>query len=1286
MNPLIFIVLGLLVGGGLLVYFFFFVREEDEDEEKPGGSAGAKTRMEGADADTRGESLQATSAEYKGARKRRLLAFKDSLERTLDRQGEGAEATDRMSMPWFLLVGAAGSGKTTMLANTGLPLPYGPAFEVDSRKRGAGRWWLFEDAVVLEAPPASAGAAAGDSTLSPGQSNAPDSSHGWSTLLELLRSERPDSPLNGIIVTVSCADLVAGARDSERLVEVAERIRSFLDRVRKVLGVRLPLHVLVTKCDVLPGFRSFADNLPAGRHNDIFGWANPNRIESAFNPSWIDAGYEALKKELEVLRDEVLAAPDEITDADGLFVFVKEFGNLQEPLRDFVSRLYPEGEKRPSLFFRGMSFCGDRMDPALKKSLEAEHLASGTSRATMQLSAEVALTGATKSHNLVFLKSLFSEKIFKEAGLARPMARFRLSRDRRVVAAQAAAAIIAVVGGTGLWTTVNGGLQRGDAASQRGLKVQAEALAHTLAGMAIDLDDVRHGGGAVSDSSMERRSREAAVIELVDEMRSLRALQRSPFIPTSWFSRLPDEVRASMETGIRDIVLPVIRQRLEERSSALLDSTTADSVDGPGSVVGNSGALADYFSDVKDVSKRLAQYNTLATRGSGAPPDLASLMDYLFGVQLDMGRRAVTQDFQIALKAADAKRISLPPNAEAMVFARSMRMLSTLGDQAGRQLAKPRNAQAERAIRPADDLTALRQLRTLVVLSDSSRGLVASGANATILKVNLARQVQDSIAAQLRTAAIWIRGDSGAIDLVTAHLRNAIDTLFSLRLMDPIEEREIVADFGPHQRLRWDVGSLELALSMQQEHTRAVFTLAGVMDGQSRTRMRRAFDLQMRARVLDAVASAQRVTPINAGTVPTVEVGQGATNLEAAAERLLRLASLLDTLGAGAEGKRLLASATRQAEQTIGMAAWILESENSLLPQPARVIGWQGFIPVGWAAVGVTDSLPFESARLRLQGLVRSLTADVAPALQFLGRVPAADIRIPKLVSDWNALSATMQQFDKGDNTTSVAELRRYLVADLAARDPLSCIRAAAAPDNTKESPDPFVKRRRLFRAALVGRCGNGGAEAAAAYQKLRTVFMTRVAGRYPFVDSSQSQAPDVDPVTLRDFLLQYDVFMASGVVALRTDAALLGPAREANAFLTAMVPVRAFLAPLVDAADRKPPEFVVVTPPADSATNRELTIGGTTAPLDFQARQYAWRFGDAIRLVQHDSARAHQVFSAARGWSILELPGQATVRIFHPTTRVELTPPPAYPAVAPGIVIAGAPVAVPAVTPAKRP
>src|SRR5688572_22758764 len=451
--PLLLVGLGVLMLAGF-GWYMLFGGEEEEDEKERGGS--------GADADTLAittpgmdATLLTTAEEFRSTgRKSRMIALKESLERSLDSRETGIKLSsqDRMKMPWYLLVGADGSGKKTLLANTGLSLPFGPPLEVDSQRKDAGKWWLFDQAVVLEAPAASPGTTAGAQTLPPGQTVA-DTSIGWNTLLHMLRRERPDSPLNGIIVTISCADLIGARNSPERMEEQADRIRTFLDRTRKFLGVRIPIHVLVTKCDAIPGFRSFADALPDKRRNDIFGWSNDADPETRFDPAWVDAGFTQLQSELVKLRDEVLAAPETVRDSVGVFIFDNEFGDLQEPIKAFVARLMPIGERRPSLFFRGFYFTGDTFEtPPAGSDLEKTLVDQQKSRKTMQLSAEIA--GAP--HNLVFLKSLFTDKIFKEAGLARPIARIRLSRDRRVVAAQAAAILLGLVGGFGLYTSING--------------------------------------------------------------------------------------------------------------------------------------------------------------------------------------------------------------------------------------------------------------------------------------------------------------------------------------------------------------------------------------------------------------------------------------------------------------------------------------------------------------------------------------------------------------------------------------------------------------------------------------------------------------------------------------------------------------------------------------------------------------------------------------------------------------------------------------------------------------
>ncbi|MEX2155176.1 MAG: type VI secretion system protein, partial [Gemmatimonadaceae bacterium] len=445
----------LLLGLGLasvigLVLYLVLGGEEEEDPDLAGADTLMITAAEGGLKDP----LATTTEEYKStARKSRMIALKESLERSLDSREGTAQisARDRMLMPWFMLVGADGSGKKTILANTGLALPWGPPLEVDSQRKDAGKWWLFEDAVVLEAPAAAPGTTPGTQTLPPGQTVA-DTSVGWNTLLHMLRRERPDSPLNGIIVTISCADLMGARVNPDRMEEQADRINNFLSKTRKFLGVRLPIHVLVTKCDILPGFRSFAEALPDSRRHDIFGWANPNDPESRFEPAWVDAGFTQLQQELADLRDEVLAAPEQVRDSVGVFVFDSEFSDLQEPLKAFVARLTTVGERRPSLFFRGFYFTGDALDTSETEKEAETTISEAKPGQTARISSEI----AGEAHNLVFLRSLFRDKIFKEAGLARPYARLRLARDRRVVMAQAAAVIIAVVGGSGLWMSLNG--------------------------------------------------------------------------------------------------------------------------------------------------------------------------------------------------------------------------------------------------------------------------------------------------------------------------------------------------------------------------------------------------------------------------------------------------------------------------------------------------------------------------------------------------------------------------------------------------------------------------------------------------------------------------------------------------------------------------------------------------------------------------------------------------------------------------------------------------------------
>lgn len=1244
-STLLLVVLLVIAGIGGAFFLWQWYKSDEEEQEGEGGFDGSgTTQMIGPDGETTlSETLMTTASE--GARKSRMMALKESLEASLETRGSAADASakDRLTLPWFLLIGGEGSGKTTLLANTGLPLPYGPAFEVDSRKKDAGRWWLYEDAVVLEAPAALPGTTSVSTTLVPEQTQAVNTSEGWNTLLHMLRTERPDSPLNGIIITVSAQDLLASRVDPQKMTDQVERIRIFLERTRNTLGVRLPLHVIVTKCDTLPGFKSFAHNLPQERRHDLFGWSNPSKVDAPFNPDWVDLGMAAMKSQLDHLRDELLAAPDEIVDADGLFVFVHEFGELHEPLKDFVTRLFEGNGKRPFLFMRGMYFAGDAIetiDPAV-----AEDLKTSGARATMQISSEAILGGQTKGHNLVFLKRLFKDKIFKEAGLAKPVARFRLSRDRRVVIAQAAALAFLIVGGGGLWTALNG--YRANGSLNPGLRHDAEAVATMLAGMAIDIDEVKRGA-ASTDSAHDRRLRDAAVIELVSEMRNVETIRKSPFIPASWFSPLPDEIRRSMIAGIESIVLPVSRQRLQERIDRLVSDTSAAT---------EPRALIEYLNDVKTLSRHIAMYNTLATRDSGSVAQLATLLDYLFGERpLEGDSTYTSEDFQSALRQASAARIVLTPEMIRSVLSRSVGLVGTVARNSAQQLA-PRTPAAERTVDPAADLDALRGLAALVELSDRRRGLVATVSDSAIFGMKLARIVEDSIGVEMRMAGLRIWRDSLAPAEAESRLRAFIGQLFQLRLMEPPNDLTVSGEIAPQQRLRWDVGRLELVTALRSEFDKALFIVATSFPNQPPDRMRRAFELQLRARAVDAAANAQRFSSI--AVADSFELKASVANLDLAAPRVLRAARMLDSLGARDEGKRLIASATRHAEQAVVMSQAIFDNARYFVPNTATMARWNGVIPMNHAAMGIVDN---ENLRLvaalaqNLQG-VYGLAKIAAPAVRFLRRPGIDSVRVPKLVAEWDGITGAVERMERGDlASNSLAELQTFIRDGMAVTDVSSCAAAVASPD-TARITDVFLLRRRQYRMAMAGRCADAGSAAVSAYQRLRSTFMSRVGGKYPFADSASAVAPDADVAGLRELLRQYDAFVNAGwEYALRTDTRLQASAQPAVAFLEQMTQVRKFFAPVAD-NERRPPEYTLVVGEGDLA------------------RTERWIYGEPVRILATavDTAGMQAEVTIAGPWSALKAARQAgveRVRLFHPDTRAELQMP-GFPVSAPEIATA---------------
>lgn len=146
--------------------------------------------------------------------------FTEALEtmRTLRLTG-GSRKRWARELPWYVLIGPPGSGKTTALQNAGLKFPLSAEMGRQGISGIGGTrhcdWWLTDQAVMIDT--------AGRFTTQ--DSDTERDARDWQGFLRLLARYRPRQPVNGILVTVSVGDLLHTDLDEARRQAKATRRR-----------------------------------------------------------------------------------------------------------------------------------------------------------------------------------------------------------------------------------------------------------------------------------------------------------------------------------------------------------------------------------------------------------------------------------------------------------------------------------------------------------------------------------------------------------------------------------------------------------------------------------------------------------------------------------------------------------------------------------------------------------------------------------------------------------------------------------------------------------------------------------------------------------------------------------------------------------------------------------------------------------------------------------------------------------------------------------------------------
>ncbi|MDB6159683.1 MAG: type secretion protein [Gammaproteobacteria bacterium] len=318
-------------------------------------------------------------------------------------QGSKRGGVNLYHLPWYIIIGPPGAGKTTIIINSGLNFPLSERFGKKLRGVGGTRncdWWFTDEAVLLDT--------AGRYTTQ--DSDAAADSAGWLEFLHLLRKHRSRRPINGVILAMSASDLVA-LSESDRHRHV-EAIRRRLEELTRELRISLPVYFVLTKVDLIAGFSEFFDDLTQEGRAQVWGVTLPLPLSrSGGAAAQVGDELDTLIERLGARSLLRLEAERDLNRRARIFAFPSQLAALKGPLAALIAEVFEGSNPSRGVLLRGVYFTSgtqegtpiDRIMGALARNFG------------LNVRGAAAPTGQGRAY---FIQRFLKQVLFPESGLA----------------------------------------------------------------------------------------------------------------------------------------------------------------------------------------------------------------------------------------------------------------------------------------------------------------------------------------------------------------------------------------------------------------------------------------------------------------------------------------------------------------------------------------------------------------------------------------------------------------------------------------------------------------------------------------------------------------------------------------------------------------------------------------------------------------------------------------------------------------------------------------------------
>ncbi|MBV4457928.1 type VI secretion system protein ImpL [Pseudomonas sp. COR58] len=1033
---------------------------------------------------------------------------------------------DRYQLPWLLMLGDEVQG-AQLVSEWRLQPTDKPAW--------FGRWWSDPEGAVLVVPQA---------LFLP-----EDGMHlqrgGWWRLLGLILRLRSKRPLDGVIWTVPAARL--GNLEQATGLGLAAR-RRFIDLLQR-FGLSLPVYVVVTGLEELPGFQELISALPDEARERTLGWSSPYARDAVWQGQWSDQALDRLHRAVAEAVIETGTLSGHLS-AD-LYALPERLESLRRGLQNVLEPVFQGNAQGEAPCFRGLY---------LSANQPAEDALDGFSADD---------SGLQQS---AFVRQLWRQRIVGERGVAQGVPRLLRLRQRWQRLTAGVALVVAVVWAVAMLLVWHASVKD----------------AHELARL---LQVAQKGYVAVTDDAHRVEPTRRNVQSL------WRVMERSPrwdfaslVFPTSWFSSLDSTLERQLRLSARRHLLEPLHDLLGAELAKLKGIRSTDrrvSVESEDPAQWQNYQKA---TDLVDRAVRLEQQNQWfgqALNNPRAPlEDLVQLSNNALSLNLNAGTLPHAAFFNRVLLADE------DGNLQALDL--SVERPQIVGNFTGlMERWLDQYFLADNFVSKAGYLKLhLEQLE------------VGSGNSLRELE-DLRALVDDLQVAIALTNSTWGRGKGQ--DLVPGY-REMLDKVHKSVLLGPAVEQQLEAQAAKLQqsfRDQWiaQVGSRGNLLVQQGSGQLTLQEHVVKLDNAVQSLFKRDFvsvalrasqdNIDLRGQTVDGddldtslsyFASYKSYIAEELPRIPSIYRGALLQAAESAAAQAMwlslkdhddqtqpyavfnvRAEQAMELQKAFVEVHRMDLAARLQSALNRRAMAQIVSGLEEIVAQPlfggrAEISQWDGSKNLGLQLYGASDVQDLKQSLKQQFNTMLGITERRTSALQWLktqqANLSALDY---ERVTQFSALNEELLKYKDANPASSPAQIEQLVSRDFIEMDTGSCVQVLQTA-NVAGGRGTLAMRAVELQQSAMQRCQFlQQQQAAAAWNELASYFNQYLADRFPFANGVQAQ--DADPARVQHLLELIDKRLPVALAGLSSSQA---PERlAAEDFLNRLKQAGTWLTPL---------------------------------------------------------------------------------------------------------------------------